>query len=70
MEAHDISISELQGTNENLNLGMAPLDMTESVAENLTRVRLVHFTKNNNEPMVKDLGDILDMVYDYLYHHH
>lgn len=51
MEAHDISISELQGTNENLNLGMAPLDMTESVAENLTRVRLVHFTKNNNEPM-------------------
>ena len=28
------------------------IDLTDSIAENLTRVRLVQFTKNGTEPLV------------------
>jgi len=51
LESHDATIHEIQSGGNLPFLAGNTTDMTDSIAENLTRVRLVQFTKSGAEPL-------------------
>ena len=56
LESHDATIHEIQSGGNLPFLAGNTTDMTDSIAENLTRVRLVQFTKSGAEPLVCPLS--------------
>ena len=61
LNSHDASINEAHSGGVFPSLASNATDITDSIAENLTRVRLVQFTKNGAEPLVGLFGLLFNL---------
>ena len=55
MTSYDQTLQEVQSGGIVSSLSNNVIEQTDSIAENLTRVRLVQFTKSGSEPLVRKL---------------